>query len=261
VALSEVAGAAMERTAFVSVAEAAGSAQAASSKASTAPRSVTFVMPALNEETNIAHAVSELIPATVGLDDYEILIVNDGSTDRTGEIAEGLARDNPRIRVVHNPHNMGFGGAYKVGVSHARMPYVIMVPGDSNHPPDGVTPILDLIGQADIVVPYVSNPEVRGRKRMIISETYTRLFNLLFWQNLPYYNGLVLHRTALLRTIDIKTNGYAYQSEALVKLLRKGATTVTVAVPLAHSDPNTRAFKLKNVMRVGNTILRLMFRI
>jgi dolichol-phosphate mannosyltransferase len=255
----EVAGVAVERPVSVSMAD-TGLDNVGSNKAVTEPRSVTFVMPALNEEANLAHAVSELIPATGGLDDYEIVIVNDGSTDRTGEIAEGLARDNPRIRVVHNPHNMGFGGAYKVGVAHARMPYVIMVPGDSNHPPDGVTPILDLIGQADIVVPYVSNPEVRGRKRMVISEAYTRLLNFLFRLDLPYYNGLVLHRTALLRTITIETNGYAYQSEALVKLLRRGATTVTVAVPLAHSDPNTRAFKFKNVMRVGNTIWRLILR-
>lgn len=254
----EVAGAAARQTAFVSMTD-TGSDNVGSNKAVTEPRSVTFVMPALNEEANLAHAVSELIPATGGLDDYEIVIVNDGSTDRTGEIAEGLARENPRVRVVHNPRNMGFGGAYKVGVTHARMPYVIMVPGDSNHPPDGVTPILDLIGQADIVVPYVSNPQVRGLKRMIISAAYTKLLNFLFRLNLPYYNGLVLHRTELLRTITIETNGYSYQSEALIKLLRRGATTVTVAVPLAHSDPNTRAFKLKNILRVGNTIWRLIW--
>lgn len=255
----EVAGAAVEQPVAVSMAQTTGSNQDGSDKPATAPRSVTFVMPALNEEANLAHAVSEVIPATVGLDDYEIVIVNDGSTDRTGEIAEGMARENPRIRVVHNPHNIGFGGAYKVGVANARLPYVIMVPGDSNHPPEGVTPILALIGQADIVVPYVSNPEVRGPKRMIISAAYTKLLNFLFRLNLPYYNGLVLHRTELLRTITIETNGYSYQSEALVKLLRRGATTVTVAVPLAHSDPNTRAFKLKNILRVGNTIWRLIW--
>ena len=259
--MSEVAGTGMERSAFVSITDTSAPEQTITSKAAMAPRAVTFVMPALNEEAKLAHAVSEVIPATAGLDDYEIVIINDGSTDRTGEIAERLAKENPRVRVVHNPRNFGFGGAYKVGVAHSRMPYVIMVPGDSNHPPDGIIPILAQIGQADIVVPYISNPEVRGLKRMIISGAYTRLFNLLFWQKLPYYNGLVLHRTALLRTIDIKTNGYAYQSEALVKLLRKGATTVNVAVPLAGFDHRTRAFKLKNVLRVGNTILRLMLRL
>jgi hypothetical protein len=68
----------------------------------------------------------------------------------------------------------------------------------------------------------------------------------------------VLHRTALLRSITIETNGYAYQSEALVKLLRRGVSTVTVAVPLGHQDCRTRAFKFKNVVRVGSTVWRLI---
>ena len=59
----------------------------------TAERAVTVVMPALNEEANIAGAVAETIRAVADLDDYEILIINDGSTDRTAEIAEGLARE------------------------------------------------------------------------------------------------------------------------------------------------------------------------
>ena len=134
-----------------------------------------------------------------------------------------------------------------------------MVPGDSNHPADGITPILDRIGEADIIVPYLSNPEIRGRKRKLISDAYTKLLNMLFRLNLPYYNGLVLHRSALLRTISIETNGYAYQSEALVKLLRRGASAVTVAVPLGHRDHRTRAFKVKNIVRVGSTIWRLIW--
>jgi dolichol-phosphate mannosyltransferase len=221
-------------------------------------RAVTFVMPALNEERNLAGAVAEVSRSTDSLDDYEILIVNDGSTDQTGKIADELARDNPHVRVVHNPRNMGFGGAYKVGAAHARMPYVIMVPGDNNHPPDGITPILDKLGEADMIIPYLSNPEIRGIKRMYISDAYTVLLNFLFQLRVPYYNGLVLHRTDLLRTITIETNGYAYQSEALIKLLRRGATSTTVPVPLARRDHTTRAFKIKNIMRVLETIWRLL---
>jgi len=222
-------------------------------------RAVSFVVPALNEEANIVHAAADVILAAIGLDDYEIIIVNDGSTDRTAELAEALTRKDPHIRVIHNARNLGFGGAYKVGIANARMPYVIMVPGDGNHPPAGITPILERLGKADIIVPYLSNPEIRGWKRRLISDAYTILLNFLFGLRLPYYNGLVLHRTALLRTITIETNGYAYQSEALVKLIRRGASTATVAVPLAHRDHRTRAFKPKNMARVGSTVWRLMW--
>ncbi len=223
------------------------------------PRAVSFVVPALNEEKNIEDSVREIHRAAEGLDGYEIVVVDDGSTDRTGEIADELARRDGRIRVVHNQRNVGFGGAYKIGVKHASQPYVIMIPGDNNHPAWGITPILSRIGEADMVIPYVTNLEIRGRKRQLISVTYTRLLNFLFRLDVPYFNGLVLHRTDLLRGITIETNGYAYQSEALIKLIRRGATSVTVPVSLAHDDQFSRAFKLKNILRVGETILRLLF--
>jgi glycosyltransferase involved in cell wall biosynthesis len=220
--------------------------------------SVSFVVPALNEERNIRATIGEIRAAAAILDDHEIVIVNDASTDRTGEIADALAREDARIRVVHNTRNLGFGGAYKAGMSVARLPYVMMVPGDNNHPAPGITPILDLVGEADIVIPYVANPEVRGLKRRFISRAYTMLLNAAFGLRVPYYNGLVLHRTDLVQSICIETDGYAYQSEALIKLLRQGASSVAVPVALSElGDNRTRAFKLKNVFRVGKTILRL----
>jgi len=222
-------------------------------------RAVSFVVPALNEEVNISDTAAEIRRAASNLDDYEIIIVNDGSTDRTGEIADGLAAVDPRITVIHHAKNKGFGGAYKTGAAAARLPYVLMIPGDNNHPADGITPILNRLGEADIVIPYVGNPAVRGLKRRAISSAYTLLLNLIFRLNVPYYNGLVLHRTDLLHTITIETDGYAYQSEALIKLLRRGASSVAVSVPLAaHGDKRTRAFKPKNVLRVGETIWRLL---
>jgi glycosyltransferase involved in cell wall biosynthesis len=220
---------------------------------------VTFVVPALNEERNIVDTIAEIRFAAENLDDYEIVVVNDGSTDRTGEISDSLAQQSADVRVIHNARNVGFGGAYKVGAAAARMPYVIMIPGDNNHPAPGITPILDRLGEADIVIPYVSNPQVRGVKRQLISNTYTFLLNTIFRLKVPYYNGLVLHRTDLLHTITIGTNGYAYQSEALIKLLRYGATSVAVPVALSEQgDQRTRAFKLRNVMRVAETIWRLL---
>jgi dolichol-phosphate mannosyltransferase len=220
-------------------------------------RAVTFVVPALNEENNISDAVEQIRRAAAGLDDYEVVIVNDASTDRTGAIASDLANGDEHIHVVHNARNLGFGGAYKVGVAHAKMPYVIMVPGDNNHPPDGIMPILDRLGEADIVIPYLTNPEIRGYRRKFISDAYTWLLNLIFRLNVPYYNGLVLHRTDMLKTITIETNGYAYQSEALIKLLRHGASSVSVPVKLSHRDNRTRAFKPRNIARVIKTIWRL----
>ena len=221
-------------------------------------RTVTFVVPAFNEQENIADTVVEIEAAACGLDDYEIVIVNDCSTDGTAEVIEKLAQTNGRIRTVHNARNLGLGGAYKAGAARATMAYVIMIPGDNNHPANGIIPVLESLGVADIVIPYVTNPQVRQLHRRIISDAFRRVLNFLFRLKVPYYNGLVVHRTELLRTITIETDSFAYQAEALVKLLRMGASSVAVPLEVSErGDHRTRAFKPKNIYAVCLTIWRL----
>ena len=227
--------------------------------AASATRTLTVVVPAYNEEANLAAAVAEIHAACRGrVADYEIVVVDDGSRDGTGALADALAAADPRVRALHNRPNRGLGGAYKAGVAAARHAHVMMVPGDNSHPAEGVTPIIDRIGEADIVIPYVTNPESRGFARRVVSRAYTLLHNALFRLRVPYYNGLVVHRTALLRSITIETDGFAYQSEALVKLLRGGASFVSVGVVIDEGPQHrSTAFRPKNVMRVGVAVLRL----
>jgi len=225
-----------------------------------APRTLTVVVPAYNEEDHLAGAVAEVHKAAAGrLADYEIVVVNDRSTDGTGALADRLAASDERLRVVHNRENRGLGGAYKAGVAAARHAHVMMVPGDDAHPADGIAPIIDRIGEADIVIPFVTNTGIRRPSRRIVSRAFVLLMNGLFGLRIPYYNGLVVHRTDLLRTIRIETDSFAYQAEALVKLLRRGASWVAVGVPIAERpDQGSSAFRPRNVMRVGTTILRLL---
>ena len=223
------------------------------------PRTISIVVPALNEEANIAGAIGQIVPAMDDrFADWEIVLVNDGSTDATAAVMEKLATGNRHIRVVHNERNLGFGGAYKRGVAAARFEYVMMVPGDNEHPTEGLVPILEAVGQADIVLPYVVNPEVRPLFRRVASRGFTTLMNLLFGLRIKYYNGLVVHRTALIRQISITTDGFAYQAEALVKLLKKGCSYVELGTTLTECKArNSKALKPKNLAVVVGSILKL----
>ncbi|MBM4125485.1 MAG: glycosyltransferase family 2 protein, partial [Nitrospira sp.] len=142
---------------------------------------LSVIIPALNEEGNLSAAVETVLGA-IGdrFADYELLIFDDGSTDRTGAIADQLAARNSHTRVIHNPRNMGFGYNYNRGVELARMEYVTMFPGDNEIPGEAIRTILSAVGSADIVVPYISTPAVRGWSRRVISACFVGVLNILF---------------------------------------------------------------------------------
>lgn len=224
---------------------------------------LSVIIPALNEEANIAAAVAEVL-RTVGdrFADYELLLFDDGSRDRTGAIMDELASTNPRLRVTHNPTPHNLGGVYQQGIQMARHEYAIMVPGDNENPGSAIEPVLDQIGKADIVIPYPLNQGVRPFARRVISRTYIGLMNLLFGCDLPYYNGTTICRVASVCAIRIRTASFAYQSEVLVKLLHQGASYVTVGIEIQPQPGRTsKALHWRNVVRVCQAIARLWFEV
>ena len=150
--------------------------------------------------------------------------------------------------------------SFKTGLRQASFSHAMVFPADNEHPVEGVLPILQARGKADIIIPFVTNPEIRHRHRRLISKCYVALVNFLFTQNIPYYNGLVLQPTELIRGIDIQTDSFSFQTEAILKLLNKGASWAAVGVPLhVSSHTKTKAFRLKNVLGVVGTLVRLRF--
>src|SRR5262249_48800846 len=178
-----------------------------------------FVIPCFNEEDNVGLTVDSVRGASGGRGGYENVLVNEASTHCTFERMQAVAGTGPRIRVLDNPTNLGFGGSYKRGASVATATYVMMLPGDNGFPGQSIAEILGHAGEADIIIPIVTNRGARHWLRAFASEGFTTLLNWTFWLNVGYYNGAVLQRNELLRSIEITTNSFAYQAEALVKLI------------------------------------------
>lgn len=222
--------------------------------------SICVVIPALNEGRIVIDTVTEVQAALEQFfSHYEIVLVNDASTDNTGSIMDELAARDSRIRVVHNQQNLGFGGAYKRGVGAAKCEYVIMVPGDNAFSTKSLKPIFSAVGKADIVIPVVSNTATRKLGRRIASRGFTVLINLLFGLRVGYYNGPVVHRSDLLRRISITTDGFAYQAEALVKLLKQGHSSIEVKTEVQEREiGKSKALKLKNLATVLGAVLHLL---
>jgi len=224
-------------------------------------RSLSVVVPALNEALHVRDAVDQVRLAVDGrFEDWEILLFDDGSTDETGAIMDALAADDPRLRVTHNPRPNNLGGVYAQGVDMARMSHLVMIPGDNENPASAMIPVFDAVGRADIILPYPENSAVRGIARDTLSRAYTRLFNLLFGLDVPYFNGTVVHRTDLLRAITIETTSFAYQAEILIKLLRRGASWAPVGIEIApQPDRESKALTARNLYGVARAMVGLLW--
>ncbi len=224
--------------------------------------SLTVIIPALNEERYLAATVHEAIDVLRGIvEDYEIFIFNDGSTDLTGEIADDLARNNSRIEVIHHNQPRGLGYNYKAGVRKATKAYVLMIPGDNEVRQDSIRDVCAEIGQTDIVATYHLNPEIRPRSRQIISRLFAGLIRTASGLNLRYFNGLVVHRTSLVRRALAEiSDGFAYQAEILVRLIQLGLAYKEVGLYI-HPRPKTNAFRFANIVNTFANTLKLVCRL
>jgi len=225
---------------------------------------ISIIIPAFNEEKNLEQAVNGLcllLDKNNMMNDCEILIFNDKSTDKTGEIADNLAKEISNIRVIHNEKNMGFGYNYRKGVEIAQGEYVMMIPGDNEIETETIWKLIELIGEADIVISYPSNAEVRSLFRRIISFVYVKFLNFLFNLKLRYFNGINIHRVSLARKAIPTTFGFAYAAEMVITLLKSGASYTESPIKIKPITNKSSAFKLKNIVSVVKTILSLFWRI
>ncbi len=225
---------------------------------------LTVIIPCYNEEKNLPATVPEITGALQGaaIADYEILIFNDCSKDKTGAVADAFARQNPRIKVVHNNPNRGFGYNYCKGVELASAPYIVMIPGDNEHVSASLAEMFKLIGKADIIIPHVTNTEVRPPIRRIISRLFTFCINTLFDLHLRYFNGPCVHKKDLLLSVPLQTFDFAYMAVTLVRLIRRGASYLEVGTQLRpRVDGLTSAFRIKNIVSVIHSILSLFWEV
>ena len=223
---------------------------------------ISFVVTSLNEEANIEPTVQQILGAAQGrLLDYEILLVNDGSTDATGTIMEEMAAQNSKICVLHNQHNFGLGGAYKRGLMVAKFDYIMWIPGRNVLPSEELIKVLSQIGKADIVISYSANPEHRLWHRRLFSSGFVCLLNLRFGLAVPYYNGINVYHTELLQKFSPPTNGYAYQAAALIGMLKQGYSWVAVGIiNTPRQSGKSKAMKLNNMISVFKSIAYLLVR-
>lgn len=222
--------------------------------------SVSVIIPAFNEEIDIAEAVSTVLKLTSScIKDYEIIVINDGSIDHTGEIVAKLAQQNKRIRVVTHKKNLGIGEVYRSGITYATKKYLTGFPADLDMTANTLQDLIMRRQKADMVSSYMTNMSSRKFARKILSVFYIKFMNLIFGLDLNYYNGYFICSLELLRSLKLKSKGFTIYAEIKVKLIKKGVSLREIPFetkPRLHGI--SKATSLKSIWQTIYGVLSLV---
>lgn len=223
-------------------------------------RTLSIIVPAFNEALNLPGAVNNAIESATaaGLEDWQVIIVDDGSTDETPTVAARLAQEITRVELRVHRHNLGFAAAYRTGLSEARMNYVTFVPGDNEVAAESLRSIFRAIGCADLVVPYHGTPWLRPWFRRLLTWVSVAEINLLFGWQMRYYQGPTVYPTELARALPVTCTGFFYVTEMLVQALVAGYSLIEIG--LRHQERSygrSKAVGLSKILDAEREILRL----
>ena len=226
------------------------------------PPSITIVFPMFDEEAYIRRAVraareilAEITP------DYEIVIVDDASRDQTGAIADELARQDPRLKVVHNSHNRRLGGTLRAGYAVASKDLVLYTDADLPFDLQELGRAVRLLEyqQADVLSAYRFDRSAEGPLRTLYSLVYNSMIHLLFGLRIKDVNfSFKLFRRTLLEKIVLKSEGSFIDVEFLVRARKAGATIIQIGVDYF---PRSRGISTLSSPAVIAKILREMLQL
>jgi glycosyltransferase involved in cell wall biosynthesis len=206
---------------------------------------LSFFFPARDEELNIEPMVARALAVLPMYADWvEVTIVDDGSSDRTGAIADALARADPRVKVLHHRPGRGYGGAVRAGLMSATQPFVFFTDGDQQFDVADFDKLIGALGPGvDAVIGYRLQLAYPWR-HLVVSGVYNRVIRLLFsggWRDVDcafkLFRADVFARVPLNR---VHSNGAFFSPELLITLRANGIVMREVGIPhhpRVHHEP------------------------
>ncbi len=220
-------------------------------------RRVLVIIPTYDEAENLPRIVPRVLEQGSGID---VLVVDDASPDGTGDIADSLAADEPRVHVLHRPGKEGLGRAYLAGFQYGLdegYDILFEMDADFSHPPDSLPDLLALFDEADVVI---GSRYVEGRVTVVnwpMSRLLVSYFGSIYARvitGMPIRDGTggfngwkrqVLERVQLSR---VQSNGYAFQIELKFRAWRAGFRLVES--PILFTERDTGSSKMsKKIVR------------
>ena len=185
--------------------------------------SISVVLPAYDEEESIPRTVAGAVQTLERLgSDYEVVVVNDGSRDRTAQVVQELAQANPRVRLVQHTVNRGYGAALHTGFTSANKELVFLTDGDAQFDLSEMEKLVPLMEEADLAVGYRA-PRRDPWLRRLYGWGWNRLVRLLFGYTARDVDcAFKLFRRRILEDVRVESRGATFCAEFLVRAKRRG---------------------------------------
>ena len=224
------------------------------------PLGLSIFFPAYNDSGTIASMVIGAVQAARTLtDDFEVIVVNDGSSDATALVADELATLYPQVRVVHHEKNRGYGGALRSGFSTATKDLIFYTDGDAQYDPGEVVLLWEKMGPGvDLVNGYkISRSD--PLHRILIGRVYHHFVKWLFGLRVRDVDcDFRLMRRSIFERIQLEKNSGVICLEMMKKIHDAGFTIAEVPVHHFHrAYGKSQFFNFRRVARTGIDVIRL----
>jgi glycosyltransferase involved in cell wall biosynthesis len=221
---------------------------------------ISIILPCFNEEAILElnfNSISEFIENRSSKYQWEIIIIDDGSTDKTGEIADRIENQNANVRVIHHPVNLKLGHALQTGFKNAKGEVVVVMDVDLSYSVENIERLVDkLIDEsADIAMasPYMKGGKVTAVPffRKIMSKKLNRFMRFAAQDKYYTYTGMVrAYRSAFIRKVNLKSKDYEINPEILYKAMILRARIVEIPAHLNWTSQNNFKNQRSSSMKV-----------
>ena len=221
---------------------------------------ISIIVTALNEELSIGEVAANIAAIYDKLHlDGELVLVDDGSSDRTTEIARQWTARDPRVVMVRHETPHGVGASFWEGVNKARGRFVCWLPGDNEVHPWEILRYVPLLEHVDLVVPFALNKAVRPPLRNFLSGLFRFIVNTTFWLSLNYSNGTGIYRRSVLRGLPVRSTGFFFMSDLVIRSIKQGYLFAEVPFGISfRAHGKSKALSLKSLASVSRSYLRLL---
>jgi glycosyltransferase involved in cell wall biosynthesis len=218
------------------------------------------IVPGFDEEAIVQRNLTKLAQYLRTLEDsyrWEIVFVNDGSTDATGRLAEDFARAHSNVRVLHQPGNFGLGQALRFAFNQSRGEYVVTLDLDLSYAPDHIRPLVDTMRRhsAKLVLasPYMQGGRVSNvpRMRAALSKWANRFLSLVSQGTASTLTGMVrAYDGRFIRSLDLRSKGMDINPEIIHKTILLGGRILEIPAHLNWERHASKGPSRRSSMRV-----------